>query len=146
MRQQLNCYTVENIRRPQVPSGQECCVPLLTFCGGSGNTAKVISKAEAKNRSLHYKKESTMSFEKFANKLKEMFNIFEKQAKIRQLLDKVTASEMQIPPCKYTWSPDLRKAGLLLQYWKSCLADFYQESDIYRTHASIQQQLQQHDR
>ena len=58
------------------------------------------------NRTLHYKKESTMmSFEKFADKLKEMFNIFEmhgepvsEKAKIRQLglLDKVTASEMQI--------------------------------------------------
>ena len=76
---------------------------LLAFYGGSGNTAKMISKAEAMNRPLHYKKESTMSFEKFADKLKEMFNIFEKhgepiseKAKIRQLLDKVTASEMQI--------------------------------------------------
>ena len=44
-----------------------------------------------------------MSFEKFADKLKEMFNIFEKhgepvseKAKIRQLLDKVTSSDMQI--------------------------------------------------
>ena len=44
------------------------------------------------------------------------------------------------------WSPALCKAGLLLRYWKSCLADFYQESDSYRTHASIQQRLQQHDR
>ena len=43
-------------------------------------------------------------------------------------------------------TPDLRKAGLLLRYWKSCLADFYQESDSYRTHASNQQGLQQHDR
>ena len=65
---------------------------LLTFYGGSGNNAKLISKAEAMNRSLHYKKESTMSFEKFADKLKEMLNIFEKhgepvteKAKIRQL-------------------------------------------------------------
>ena len=63
----------------------------------------MISKAEAMNRTLHYKKESTMSFEKFADKLKEMFNIFEKhgepvseKAKIRQLLDKVTSSDMQI--------------------------------------------------
>jgi hypothetical protein len=127
---------------------------LLTFYGGLGNMAKMISKAEARmNRTLHYKKESTMSFEKFVNKLKEMFNIFAKhgepiteKAKIRQLLDKVTASEMQIPPRKYAWSPDLRKAGLLLRYWKFCLADFYQESDSYRTHASIQQRLQQHDR
>ena len=77
---------------------------LLTFYGGLGNMAKMISKAEARmNRTLHYKKESTMSFEKFVNKLKEMFNIFAKhgepiteKAKIRQLLDKVTASEMQI--------------------------------------------------
>jgi len=44
-----------------------------------------------------------MSFEKFADKLKEMFNIFEKhgepiseKAKIRQLLDKVTSSDIQI--------------------------------------------------
>ena len=44
-----------------------------------------------------------MSFEKFADKLKEMFNIFEKhgepvseKAKIRQLLDKVTSLDMQI--------------------------------------------------
>ena len=46
---------------------------------------------------------------------------------------------------KYAWSPDLCKAGLLLQYWKSCQADVYQESNSYRTHASIQQRLQQHD-
>jgi hypothetical protein len=44
-----------------------------------------------------------MSFEKFADKLKEMFSIFEKhgepvleKAKVRQLLDKVTSSDMQI--------------------------------------------------
>ena len=55
-------------------------------------------------------------------------------------------NQLRIPPRKYAWSPDLRKAGLLLRYWKSCLSDFYQESDSYRTHASIQQRLQQHDR
>jgi uncharacterized membrane protein YgcG len=44
-----------------------------------------------------------MSFDKFSDKLKEMFNIFEKhrepvseKAKLRQLLDKVTSSDMQI--------------------------------------------------
>jgi hypothetical protein len=63
----------------------------------------MISKAEAMNQTLYYKKESTMLFVKFADKLKEMFNIFEKhgepvseKAKIRQLLDKVTSSDMQI--------------------------------------------------
>ena len=55
-------------------------------------------------------------------------------------------NQLRIPPRKYAWSPDLRKAGLLFRYWKSCLADFYQELDSYRTHASIQQRLQQHDR
>ena len=76
---------------------------LLAFYGGSGNMVKMISKAEAMNQTLHYKKESTMFFEKFADMLKEMFNIFEKhgepvseKAKIRQLLDKVTSSDMQI--------------------------------------------------
>jgi hypothetical protein len=75
---------------------------LLAFYRGSDNTAKMISKAEAMNRTLHYKKESTMSFEKFADKVKKMFNMFEKhgepvseKAKIRQLLDKVTSSNMQ---------------------------------------------------
>ena len=84
-------------------NGRTDWLALLAFYGGSGNTAKMISKAEAMNRTLHYKKESTMSFEKFADKLKEMFNIFEKhgepvseKAKIRQLLDKVTSSDMQI--------------------------------------------------
>ena len=55
-------------------------------------------------------------------------------------------NQLRVPPRKYAWSPELRKAGLLLRYWKSCLADFYQESDSHRTHASIQQRLQQHDR
>jgi hypothetical protein len=84
-------------------NGRTDWLALHAFYGGPGNTAKMISKAEAMNRALHYKKESTMSFEKFADKLKEIFNIFEKhgepvseKAKIRQLLDKVTSSDMQI--------------------------------------------------
>jgi hypothetical protein len=84
-------------------NGRTDWLALLAFYEGSGNTAKMISKGEAMNRTLHYKKESTMSFEKFADKLKEMFNIFEKhgepiseKAKIRQLLDKVTSSDIQI--------------------------------------------------
>jgi hypothetical protein len=85
-------------------NGKTDWLALLAFYGGSGNTAKMISKAaEAMNRTLRYKKESTMSFQKFADKLREVFNIFEKhgepvseKAKIRQLLDKVTSSDMQI--------------------------------------------------
>jgi uncharacterized membrane protein YgcG len=84
-------------------NGRTDWLVLLAFYGGSCNTAKMISKAEAMNRTLHYKKESTMFFKKFADKLKEMFNTFEKhgepvskKAKIRQLLDKVTSSDMQI--------------------------------------------------
>ena len=74
---------------------------LLGFYGGSGNTAEMISKAEAINKTLYYNKESIMPFEKFTDKLKEMFNISEKhseavseKAKIRHLLDKITASAM----------------------------------------------------
>jgi hypothetical protein len=84
-------------------NGRTDWLALLAFYGGSGNTAKMISKVEAMNRTLHYKKkESTTSFEKFADKLKEMINIFEKhgepiseKAKIRQLLGKVISSDMQ---------------------------------------------------
>ena len=51
----------------------------------------------------------------------------------------LTEVMLEIIRSQCAWSPDLRKAGLLLRYWKSCLAGFYQESDSYRTHASIQQ-------
>lgn len=63
----------------------------------------MIAKAETMSKTLHYKSERTLSFEKFADKLKEMFNIYEKhgeavtaKARIRILLDKVSSSTMQI--------------------------------------------------
>jgi hypothetical protein len=63
-----------------------------------------------------------MSFEKFADKLKEMLNIFEKhgesvseKAKIRQLLDKVTSSDMQITIATIRTSVELEQIFLTRQ-------------------------------
>ena len=56
-------------------------------------------------------------------------------------------NQLRIPPRKYAWSPELRKAGLLLRSWKSWLSDFYQEWDSHHTHHTLTwQRLQQDDR
>ena len=77
---------------------------LPNFYGGSGNTTRQISKAEAIKASFHYKGECWLKFETFLDSLQEMFNIYylngeevQESQQIRYLLEKIQADHMKVP-------------------------------------------------
>jgi hypothetical protein len=74
---------------------------------------------------------------------------------VRRLLDKWDRDQGQAmfsaerslrkPPCKYQWSPALRNAGLVRQYWKLRLKDAMTGSDHHPRILTLAEQIRQYE-
>jgi hypothetical protein len=76
-------------------------------------------------------------------------------ARLRRLLNKLDADIGQAmkagesclctPTQKYQFSPTLRKAGLLQQYWRNRFQDYFQDKVSKRTYQTIEDEIQRYD-
>jgi hypothetical protein len=83
-------------------NGRLDIMALRDHYGGEGNMSRRLADADLLYKTLHYKSEKSLTFEKFLDRAQEMFNIYEENSqpiyddqKIRWLLTKVQNSSLQ---------------------------------------------------